>query len=74
MIPPMIVRDVLLATPRALLRHSYELLKKPLNMIAWILTGTGKSKVINKAIMDIGMGSYQWQLFVLCGFGWLADK
>ncbi|KAF6226411.1 hypothetical protein HO133_009277 [Letharia lupina] len=33
-----------------------------------------KSKVINKAIMDIGMGPYQWQLFVLCGFGWLADN
>ena len=34
----------------------------------------GKSKVINKAIQDIGMGPYQWQLFVLCGFGWLADN
>jgi hypothetical protein len=34
----------------------------------------GKSKVINKAIQDIGMGRYQWELFVLCGFGWLADK
>lgn len=33
-----------------------------------------KSKVINKAITDIGMGSYQWQLFCLCGFGWLADN
>ncbi|KAL6713960.1 hypothetical protein ACLMJK_008454 [Lecanora helva] len=33
-----------------------------------------KSKVINKAIMDIGMGWYQWQLFCLCGFGWLADN
>jgi MFS family permease len=33
-----------------------------------------KSKVINKAIQDIGMGKYQWQLFVLCGFGWLADN
>ncbi|KAI9874212.1 MAG: hypothetical protein M1823_007738, partial [Watsoniomyces obsoletus] len=33
-----------------------------------------KSKVINKAIMDIGMGRYQWQLFCLCGFGWLADN
>ncbi|KAI9817224.1 MAG: hypothetical protein M1827_001337 [Pycnora praestabilis] len=33
-----------------------------------------KSKVINKAISDIGMGPYQWQLFVLCGFGWLADN
>lgn len=33
-----------------------------------------KSKVVNKAIQDIGMGSYQWQLFVLCGFGWFADN
>ncbi|KAF2453449.1 major facilitator superfamily domain-containing protein [Lineolata rhizophorae] len=33
-----------------------------------------KSKVINKAIQDIGMGKYQWQLFCLCGFGWLADN
>jgi MFS family permease len=22
----------------------------------------------------MGMGKYQWCLFVLCGFGWLADK
>ncbi|KPM36463.1 hypothetical protein AK830_g10130 [Neonectria ditissima] len=33
-----------------------------------------KSKLINKAIGDIGMGSYNWQLFILCGFGWLADN
>src|SRR5271156_3988759 len=33
-----------------------------------------KSKVINKAIQDIGMGPYQWKLFILCGFGWLADN
>lgn len=33
-----------------------------------------KSKVINRAIQDIGMGPYQWKLFVLCGFGWLADN
>lgn len=33
-----------------------------------------KSKLINKAIQDIGMGSYNWQLFFLCGFGWFADK
>lgn len=35
---------------------------------------TGKSMILNKAIQDIGMGRYQWQLFVLCGMGWLADK
>ncbi|KAI9806407.1 MAG: hypothetical protein M1833_003594 [Piccolia ochrophora] len=33
-----------------------------------------KSKIINKAIQDIGMGRYQWELFVLCGFGWFADN
>ncbi|KAI4103169.1 MAG: hypothetical protein L6R37_003990 [Teloschistes peruensis] len=33
-----------------------------------------KSTVINKAIQDIGMGRYQWSLFALCGFGWLADN
>ncbi|QVM09181.1 hypothetical protein D8B26_003846 [Coccidioides posadasii str. Silveira] len=33
-----------------------------------------KSKVINRAIQDIGMGRYQWELFVLCGFGWTADN
>lgn len=30
--------------------------------------------MINLAIQDIGMGRYQWQLFILCGFGWFADK
>ncbi|KAH6845141.1 major facilitator superfamily domain-containing protein [Chaetomium sp. MPI-CAGE-AT-0009] len=33
-----------------------------------------RSKLINKAIQDIGMGRYNWQLFVLCGFGWFADN
>lgn len=35
---------------------------------------TGKSKAINKAVMDIGMRRYQRELFCLCGFGSLADK
>lgn len=35
---------------------------------------TVKSKLINKAIGDIGMGRYNWQLFFLCGFGWFADN
>ncbi|PNY27443.1 MFS-type transporter [Tolypocladium capitatum] len=33
-----------------------------------------KSKLINKAVQDIGMGRYNWQLFILCGFGWFADN
>jgi hypothetical protein len=46
-------------------------------MEAWeegVLMVVVKSKVINKAIQDIGMGRYNWELFVLCGFGWFADK
>lgn len=37
----------------------------------WMLV---KSLLINKAVQDIGMGRYNWQLFILCGFGWFADK
>ncbi|KAJ5748806.1 uncharacterized protein N7511_010502 [Penicillium nucicola] len=33
-----------------------------------------KAKIINRAIQDIGMGRYQWGLFVLCGMGWVADN
>ncbi|KAH8893182.1 MFS general substrate transporter [Thozetella sp. PMI_491] len=33
-----------------------------------------KSKLINKAIQDIGMGRYNWELFMLCGCGWFADN
>jgi len=44
-------------------------------VLATMLTiGVVKSKLINKAIQDIGMGRYNWQLFVVCGFGWFADK
>ena len=35
---------------------------------------TGKAKLINMAIQDIGMGRYQWELYILCGRGWAADK
>ncbi|KAF2833534.1 MFS general substrate transporter [Ophiobolus disseminans] len=33
-----------------------------------------KSKVINRALQDMGMGRYQWELFILCGGGWMADN
>ncbi|KAJ5377962.1 uncharacterized protein N7496_005371 [Penicillium cataractarum] len=33
-----------------------------------------KAKIINRAVQDIGMGRYQWGLFVLCGMGWVADN
>ncbi|PWN32690.1 MFS general substrate transporter [Meira miltonrushii] len=33
-----------------------------------------KAKVLNRAIQEIGMGRYQWQLFVVVGFGWASDN
>ncbi|KAI0137700.1 MFS general substrate transporter [Hypoxylon sp. NC0597] len=33
-----------------------------------------KAIVLNKAIQDIGMGWYQWQLFIVVGFGWASDN
>lgn len=31
-----------------------------------------KARVLNAAIQDIGMGRYQYYLFVCAGFGWFA--
>ncbi|KAF4125472.1 Major Facilitator Superfamily [Geosmithia morbida] len=33
-----------------------------------------KARVLNHAIQGIGMGWYQWQLFVVVGFGWASDN
>ncbi|KAJ8583357.1 MFS general substrate transporter [Rhizopogon salebrosus TDB-379] len=33
-----------------------------------------KARILNHAIQDIGMGRYQWYLFVVAGFGWFADS
>ncbi|KAJ4316296.1 hypothetical protein N0V94_005505 [Neodidymelliopsis sp. IMI 364377] len=33
-----------------------------------------KARVLNKAIQEIGMGRYQYQLFVVIGFGWAMDN
>ncbi|KAB5589069.1 MFS-type transporter [Ceratobasidium theobromae] len=33
-----------------------------------------KAELLNATIQDIGMGKYQWHLFVVVGFGWLADN
>ncbi|KAI9460316.1 MFS general substrate transporter [Boletus coccyginus] len=34
-----------------------------------------KCALVNKCMQEeIGFGRYQWQLFVLCGLGWLADN
>ncbi|KAF5002564.1 hypothetical protein FDECE_10594 [Fusarium decemcellulare] len=33
-----------------------------------------KARVLNRAIQEIGMGRYQWELFVVIGFGWASDN
>lgn len=33
-----------------------------------------KARILNKAIQEIGMGRYQWALFVVIGFGWAMDN
>jgi hypothetical protein len=30
-----------------------------------------KAVIVNSAFQQIGMGKYQWKLFLLCGFGWV---
>ncbi|KAF8654757.1 hypothetical protein AX16_003412 [Volvariella volvacea WC 439] len=33
-----------------------------------------KARILNDAIQEIGMGRYQYMLFVVAGFGWFADS
>ncbi|KAI9454271.1 MFS general substrate transporter [Russula earlei] len=33
-----------------------------------------KARVLNQALQEIGMGKYQWGLFVAAGFGWFSDS
>lgn len=33
-----------------------------------------KVALLNEAILDIGIGYYQWWTFVLTGFGWYTDQ
>ncbi|PCH39857.1 major facilitator protein [Wolfiporia cocos MD-104 SS10] len=33
-----------------------------------------KARILNDAFQDIGMGKYQWYLFIVTGFGWYSDN
>ena len=33
-----------------------------------------KSELVNKCMEEIGMGRYQYELFVVTGFGWITDN
>ncbi|KAN0118683.1 Major facilitator superfamily domain containing protein [Russula decolorans] len=37
-------------------------------------TYVAKEKILNNALREIGMGKYQWHLFLVTGFGWLSDN
>jgi MFS family permease len=37
-------------------------------------TGATRTELLSDCITTIGMGSYQWKLFFLCGLGWAADS
>lgn len=33
-----------------------------------------KSEIVSRCMDEIGMGRYQWSLFVVTGFGWICDN
>jgi hypothetical protein len=37
-------------------------------------TFEAKADLVNHSLQAIGMGKYQWWLFVVTGFGWLVDQ
>jgi hypothetical protein len=33
-----------------------------------------KVAIMNQALVDLGMGSFQWRVFAMTGFGWFVDN
>lgn len=33
-----------------------------------------KVAIMNQALIDLGMGSFQWKVFAMTGFGWFVDN
>lgn len=33
-----------------------------------------KISILNEALIDIGMGPFQWKMFLTTGFGWFIDQ
>lgn len=33
-----------------------------------------KISIMNEALLDIGMGPFQWKVFGMTGFGWFVDN
>lgn len=33
-----------------------------------------KAQLLNQALLDVGMGRYQWFLFLMTGVGWFLDS
>ncbi|KAF2127447.1 MFS general substrate transporter [Dothidotthia symphoricarpi CBS 119687] len=64
----------------SVVNHAFAIEKLKVEIVADVAaSGTDtpydrKAKVINRALQDMGMGRYQWELFALCGGGWMADN
>lgn len=33
-----------------------------------------KSELVGKCMEEIGMGRFQWEIFIVTGFGWITDN
>ena len=33
-----------------------------------------KVAIMNQALIDLGMGPFQWKIFAMTGFGWFVDN
>lgn len=33
-----------------------------------------KVAILNQALVDLGMGGFQWKIFAMTGFGWFVDN
>lgn len=33
-----------------------------------------KVAIMNQALIDMGMGSFQWKIYAMTGFGWFVDN
>lgn len=60
--------------PSGVLDPVYDAKARVLNRAVGVLLFSSGSLLTIPQIQDIGMGRYQWQLFIVVGFGWAADN
>jgi hypothetical protein len=63
------------AIPKGTIDPVYEAKARVLNHAVSKLTPVAKRRYLTSSqIQEIGMGWYQWQLFIVVGFGWANDN